>query len=502
MIQHIAQLFEETKTIILPGLGALTITNPDTGELMFMPYLKHNDGVLKGFIASKEGISEDDAQSKMTAAIAEIQSKLDNGSPAPFGSFGHFQKDADGDVEFVNQTEASSENTPTPETKEAATAIPTAEETDVPVTETPDVEPETAELPDEAPSEPEVVTTPPEIAEDDSASVATETTAPEAIAPIVEATSETTNPPENTSASTPKTLADEIAAAEQEKAATPVEESNEEIPTATSTPLPEEKEEAPVTKPTKTIAEEIEEAEKAKAMAATASTPETPVAETITHKDSQKELNILEKEEIASNQKKLDDLRAQKEAPKKRKKRGAGFYILLILVFIVVGGGTFVGLNYDQFKEYLPFESNNAKLENKSDAQIKEMQEMIGDTEEETPDTQETVDTTSTATTDMEEIPEEPATVDPPVEIEAPKQVISGSNNQPFHIIAGAFGSPENADRLANKIQGMGYPAKTIVRGDKTLVSVQSYATRAEAQAAISTVKDAAPSGWILEWRN
>ena len=56
MIQYIEKLFQETKTIILPELGALTITNPDTKEMMFMPYLKHNDGALAGFIAKEAGI--------------------------------------------------------------------------------------------------------------------------------------------------------------------------------------------------------------------------------------------------------------------------------------------------------------------------------------------------------------------------------------------------------------------------------------------------------------
>jgi len=502
MIQHIEQLFEETKTIILPGLGALTITNPDTRELMFMPYLKHDDGVLKAFIASKEGISEDDSKSKLDGFIADIQAKLDAGQPAPFGSMGNFEKDADGDIVFKNQeaeTAAPVEETP-------VVAAPIPEPIADPIAETPPIVeapaeadvPEANETPiiDEAPAAEEAPEAPIKTAEEvlePEAEVTPTSPEPETIAP-----EEPTVPKE-------MTLADEIKAAEKEApAADPIPD-----PIAEVTPEAAPEIKAPVETPspaaTKTIAEEIEAAETAPK---TAVPPVPPVSETPTPKEpAQKPLNILEKEEIEGNRKKLNDLRAQKEAPKKRKKRGAGFYILMVFIVLIAGGGTYVGLNYDQFKDYLPFESSNAKLKDNSSKQIAEMKKTMGTNEVPKNETEVTPETTEPETTEPETTetkPEvtKPEVAKPEVKKPQPKPQVTGSNNQPFHIVAGVFGSPENAERMATKLKGMGHPAKTFARGGQTVVSVQSFATQAEAEAALSNVKDAAPKGWVLEWRN
>lgn len=498
MIQHIEQLFEETKTIILPGLGALTITNPDTHELMFMPYLKHDDGVLKAFIASKEGISEDDSKSKLQDFVADIQAKLDAGQTATFGSMGQFEKDTDGDIVFKNQEADTEAPAPVEAAPVAAAPIPEPVEETPPVVEAPkEVVPEVEEptVTEEAPVE---ETPEPPIK-----------TAEEVLAPKAEASPEAIESekivPEEAATPTETTLADEIKAAEKDAPAS--EPTPEVVPEVIPEPVAEVKapDETPTPEVSKTIAEEIEAAEKApKAVVP----PVVPAPEKSTPKEPRKKpLNILEKEEIAGNQKKLNDLRAQKEAKKQRKKRGAGFYILMVLIVLIVGGGTFVGLNYDQFKDYLPFESSNAKLEDKSTKEIQKMKEIMGTTDENpSSETTETPASTETPETTEPE-PVKPEVVKPEVkkpEVAKPvvKPQVAGSNNQPFHIVAGVFGSPENADRLAAKLKGMGYPAKTIARGNQTVVSVQSYATKAAAEAALPEVKDAAPKGWVLEWRN
>ena len=56
MDKYLLEILKEVNTIIIPGLGALTITNKDTGEIMFMDYLKHDDGQLAEYIAQKEFI--------------------------------------------------------------------------------------------------------------------------------------------------------------------------------------------------------------------------------------------------------------------------------------------------------------------------------------------------------------------------------------------------------------------------------------------------------------
>ncbi|MDP4797467.1 MAG: hypothetical protein NWR50_01260 [Crocinitomicaceae bacterium] len=44
MNQYLLSILKEVNTIIIPSIGALTITNAATGEIMFMPYLKFNGG--------------------------------------------------------------------------------------------------------------------------------------------------------------------------------------------------------------------------------------------------------------------------------------------------------------------------------------------------------------------------------------------------------------------------------------------------------------------------
>ncbi|MFT5581772.1 MAG: hypothetical protein ACI9G9_001032, partial [Psychromonas sp.] len=46
MNKYFIQLFLEESTVIIPGFGALTMTDEKTGEIMFLPYLKFDDGKL------------------------------------------------------------------------------------------------------------------------------------------------------------------------------------------------------------------------------------------------------------------------------------------------------------------------------------------------------------------------------------------------------------------------------------------------------------------------
>ena len=76
MDHYIKEALSKTKTIIIPGIGALTRINELTGELMFMDYLKHDDGTLANFISSKEGISEQEAKNLLAKHSREITSIL------------------------------------------------------------------------------------------------------------------------------------------------------------------------------------------------------------------------------------------------------------------------------------------------------------------------------------------------------------------------------------------------------------------------------------------
>lgn len=102
MNQYLLEILKEMSTIIIPGFGALTITNPKTGEILFMPYLKYDDGKLAKHISEKEGISENDAKNLIAKFVREIETKLNVGDSYDMYEFGTFSKKPDGEIEFVS----------------------------------------------------------------------------------------------------------------------------------------------------------------------------------------------------------------------------------------------------------------------------------------------------------------------------------------------------------------------------------------------------------------
>ena len=101
MDKYLLQILKETNTIIIPGLGALTITNTETGEIMFMPYLKHDDGNLANYIAENEGWELNDAKNLIAKYVRDILTKLEKGEEYSMYEFGTFRMEA-GDIEFIN----------------------------------------------------------------------------------------------------------------------------------------------------------------------------------------------------------------------------------------------------------------------------------------------------------------------------------------------------------------------------------------------------------------
>ena len=101
MDKYLLEILKEHNTIIIPGLGALTITNSDTGETMFMPYLQHDDGKLAAFVAENDGLEEADARIMVGRYVREIQSTLSKGESYSMFHLGTFVKSEDGDVEYT-----------------------------------------------------------------------------------------------------------------------------------------------------------------------------------------------------------------------------------------------------------------------------------------------------------------------------------------------------------------------------------------------------------------
>lgn len=99
MNNYLLQLLKEVKTLIIPGLGALTVTNESTGEILFMPYLKFDDGTLAKHIASKENIDQQDASNMISKFVREVTAELDKGNSYDMYQFGRFVK-IDGEIAF------------------------------------------------------------------------------------------------------------------------------------------------------------------------------------------------------------------------------------------------------------------------------------------------------------------------------------------------------------------------------------------------------------------
>lgn len=100
MEKYLLEILKDSNTIIIPGLGALTATNKEKGEYMFMPYLKHDDGTLKRFIAERENCDEVEAKAKIDHFVEMINSQVNSGSSFKMPHFGTFSKDNSGDLVF------------------------------------------------------------------------------------------------------------------------------------------------------------------------------------------------------------------------------------------------------------------------------------------------------------------------------------------------------------------------------------------------------------------
>lgn len=450
MDQYLLQILKDTNTIIIPGLGALTITNATTGEIMFMPYLKHDDGKLSSHIAEKEGIEENEAKNIVAKHVREIQTSLDKGDSYDMFQFGTFTKGSDGDIEFQNwSSDKKSEAPKAAPKKEKPVEEKKAEPKKEAKKETPKPKAAKVEKPKaEAKPKAEPKKPAPKKEEKSASAKASSDTQKAPVKPIAVVKPEV-----------PK----------KEEAKVPTKEPKKETPKAETTPKPEKKVEAPVDKKVAPVA-----------------------AKTVVPPAPKKEMNIAEKEEFSKSVNKLDKLKKDKADGEKKKKRGVGFYMLMVFVLLIVAGGTYFAIDYDNLKQHVPFLADT-EVKKEEPKELDKLKENIGDEEEDDSEVIEEL---------VDEEPVDEEVVEPEV-VEEPEPVvaINTSNDKPFHIIAGAFTSADNAARLVEKIKAMGYPAKVIVRGSQNVVSVQSYNSKAEAQAAISSVQDAAPKGWVLEWR-
>ncbi len=494
MDKYLLELLKELKTIIIPGIGALTVTNEKTGEIMFMSYLKYDDGTLAKHIAEKESWEINDAKNLIAKYVRDVTSTLDKGDEYNMFQFGAFSK-VSGEIEF-NQWlsgNVSSENTVTEEIE-----VPKPEE---------NIEKEVVQ---------EIkVDEPIKIEEPIIEEVKIEEVKIEEIIPVVSPLI-TTNLDDLLGENTPK----EIVTPEKEiKIEAPqvienkVETISEDISEPIEFDIPEKIQ--PITevisKEKERIEEKIEEIsfDKSEVPAVEVSNEKViePIKETITETVQEKkqdkiqeEIQPLISEEASEN---VNDTAIV--VPKKKSKFMK--YVFWKLVIFLLGGGTFVALNINELKKDFPFLARFTS--NKTIESPKDVDTIVTSSDEniapEPIPTEEIPQTT--------EVPVEEAPVETPVALTpTPSKPVkvndlnaSGSfspmnTSKPFHIIAGSFGSESNAKKLASELKSKGLSSVSIGNTNGTYrVSVEGFSSKNEAQNALSAVQQTVSGAWILK---
>ncbi len=454
MNKYIFEILKESSTVIIPGLGALTITNREKGEFMFMPYLKHDDGKLSGFIAETDGIDETEAKNQVAKYVREILGKLNQGDSFDVFQLGTFSKDADGEIEF------------TPSVAHTPVKEPKAEEK--PSGVSPKVE-----KPGEEPAEKKTTAK----ATTERKSAEKKTTAKKSTT-----TKKTTT--------TPKT-ADEKKAVDKK---TPTKKTTTKKPVADKSTTEKKAAEKipPVTVP------KVEAEKKPKEVLKPTEEEKPFVEET-----SKKEVApALEKKAVVAKAPEIEKKTPAKEPSKKKekKKRSAGFWFLMVFIVLLVAGGTAVGIFYDEIKQQIPFLADEVVVEEENKhSQINEMRETLGleDADETYADSTATDDQEPEDRQEDQQIEEAPVQKDPIAEEPDPTPIVSSSSGGPYHIVGGAFSSIDNANRYAEKLKSQGLDSKVMPNGATHIVTMGSYESSVDANAALSQMKGISPSAWV-----
>lgn len=147
MDKYLIQILKEVNTIIIPGLGALTIVDATSGEVMFMPYLNYDDGKLSQYIAEREGWEENEAKNLIAKYVRDVTTKLDQGDSYDMYEFGSFRKDESGDVQFISWDGKTDSSTPIVENEPKVEQVESVQEIEEKVEEVSSQEAEITEEP-------------------------------------------------------------------------------------------------------------------------------------------------------------------------------------------------------------------------------------------------------------------------------------------------------------------------------------------------------------------
>jgi cell division septation protein DedD len=451
MNNYLLQLLKEVKTLIIPGLGALTVTNEATGEILFMPYLKFDDGTLAKHIASKENMEINDATNLISKFVREVTAELDKGNSYDMYQFGRFVK-IDGEIAFEAwNTFGSGEQKPAeaPVKQESVKQEPVKEEIPVvPVVE--------QVLEETKPEEPTAETPP--VAEEPK---------PEAKAEkIVQPAVEEPKKPEEPS------IKVENLKVEEAKIVPPVTEKPE--AKAPEKPLPKKE---PVKK-------------------------EQPVKETKPSKEKKKNpvfsyilwgflVLILGSGTFIAIR--FDSLKKD-------------FPILADLA----GENDNVAKGSEDVKQLEDEPDVNIDSQTASEPIPEDEVQVVEDQlPEETTPVKEAPKKEKAQPKKETPAPKQTVTpkpvVTPPKKTTPKKQTTGGTSttfdgSKHFHVIAGSFGSEANANKLAGKLRNQGFPeASVTINNGMYRVSVKGFGTLNEATAEASKMQNSVPGAWVLK---
>ena len=494
MEKHLQQILQEVNTIIIPGLGALTVTSHKTGEVMFMPYLKYDDGKLASFIAEKEGITLDEAKALISKDVSSILNTIESGNGFNLKGVGSFKKDASGDIDFKS-------------------GIYVDDTSNITVADVAEIKEEKIlEVPENKVEEQNIET------------------------PVIERVS-TLIEEENTLDSNEGVNLEEVPVENEIKkkgffsmlnkdAVTPLEtvdlEGEPEADIAFEIELPKEDavEEVKVTEiqEEETVSSKIEE----KIENSESSTKEVSnsALESI-------EIEANNSEEIESTHPISDEeFLAEEEviAPIKKKK-GVKFWIFTILIVVLAGGGTFVGLNFDTYKKYLPFSTKTDTIDISEEEKIIETLES-DDTEpvkEKATKTEEMIHSAPAEEKVVEEVAPEPKVEEPVVQAASVEQPVSAPvhKSKPkaksyskvkmedvqvqsiaegsSYIILGTYAEKVSAVGQVEMLLSKGKKGATVIERDgKFSVSYGTYSSKEEAVAKLEEAKSAFSHAWVL----
>jgi hypothetical protein len=457
MDKYIKQILLEENTVILPKLGALTITSASTGEMMFLSYLNYDDGKLAKFITEKENISVDEAKEKIKTFVDDAKEKLDNGQNCNLGKLGHFFKKND---EIFFEDYATSDE----ESKNQINII----EVEAPENVVPNETETTNEILEE-------IIEPAEIVELETEIPAAKSLDDILNSPVQEVIEQIEIPTEKESI-VAETVATENTIDEEAKTIInePIIEFLDVPATATPDPVA-----------TRTQLEDKVQVENSY----------TPNANTAVNSEKSEIINqnMEETQQIKSETKvkaKPAKIKPKKEKIiKPKKKRGAFFWILIVLLGLVFTGGILTFMFYDQVKKYIPFldstEIKGQKIINSDSIEsLNNSAEALEAAENERIKSEENTESSPKTEVAAETIPEE-TNQKPENNAVAP---ISSSSNGSFHVIIGTFSNQANAEKLAQKKGGN---AIVIQQGNSYLVSLSSHATRSEAIRATNDLEQA-----------